>query len=126
MKALGVECVSSGRKNFSQKSLFEWAVDKPKPTKANSPSPQAQQLPYQEEFLLAGRPTMSPQKTVTTTPSKSKIQEYYSIVKPYGVDVESEKMRDVLSSDKSPKVRSLSEIVKTSSTQKSLAEFLNK
>lgn len=128
LRILGVDAISTGKKNQSTQSLLQWVSDKP----SKSPRPAIAQkvqeipLPFQEEFSPAGRPTHANREKDGFTPSKNKIVEYYSLTKPYGVDEESPKTPQLKSSFSSPTVKSLSDIMKSGNKQRSLSEYLNK
>jgi hypothetical protein len=130
LRVLGVDSIATGRKNAnSQQNLLEWSI-KNKQQQPKSPAPihtiPELKLPYQEEFPMAGTPTHRQKVKETFTPTKNKMKEYYSLVKPFGVDEETS--NDLQrSSTNFVGAKSLSEVLKSKpNTPKSLAEYLEK
>lgn len=129
LRVLGVDAISTGRKNAnSQQNLLEWTI-KNKQQLPKSPAPTQTiaevKLPYQEEFQMAGTPTHKQKVKDSFTPTKNKMKEYYSLVKPFGVD--EDKSADTPKSSNFVGAKSLSEVLKSKpNTPKSLADYLEK
>jgi hypothetical protein len=128
LKILGVDSISSGKKNVSHQSLLDWKLEKQASSLSKPADPQSVTtaiLPYQEEFSLAGSPSHKAKEGKNVfSPSKNKIEEYHSLVKPYGVDEEPIPANYTQSGSGS---KPLSEVLKTrGKASKSLLNYIEK